>query len=206
MKANMFPRPEIAPLLKDFVLVDLYTDGTDAASEENAKMEEERYKTVSLPFYVILDADEHVIATFPGSTRDVQQFANFLKTRSPVAYARGSETRYRTATGMRRGLADGNETSAPQSSIAATKAGPNEGVGCGPGGPPHELSQAAKIFRSSSTYAQELPTKWRRRFRLRTDFLTASKGVGAFSRYGWILRETIPPSVSPVPSRQPFAI
>ena len=79
MKANMFPRPEIAPLLKDFVLVDLYTDGNDTASEENAKMEEERYKTVSLPFYVILDPDEHVIATFPGSTRDVQQFASFLK-------------------------------------------------------------------------------------------------------------------------------
>jgi len=79
MKANMFPRAEIAPLLKDFVLVDLYTDGTDAASEENAKMEEERFKTVSLPFYVILDPDEHVIATFGGSTRDVQQFAGFLK-------------------------------------------------------------------------------------------------------------------------------
>jgi thiol:disulfide interchange protein DsbD len=82
MKANMFPRPEIAPLMKDFVLVDLYTDGTDTASEENAKMEEERYKTVSLPFYVILDPDERVIATFPGSTRDVQQFAGFLKSRS----------------------------------------------------------------------------------------------------------------------------
>ena len=30
MKANMFPRPEITGLLKNFVLVDLYTDGTDA--------------------------------------------------------------------------------------------------------------------------------------------------------------------------------
>jgi thiol:disulfide interchange protein DsbD len=83
MKANMFPRPEIAPLLKDFVLVDLYTDGTDQASEENAKMEEERFKTVSLPYYVILDpTDEHVIATFGGSTRDVQAFAGFLKSGS----------------------------------------------------------------------------------------------------------------------------
>ena len=71
------------PLLKDFVLVELYTDGTDAASEENAKMEEEQFKTVAIPFYAILDPDEHVIATFPGSTRDVQQFANFLKTRAP---------------------------------------------------------------------------------------------------------------------------
>ena len=82
MKANMFPRPEIAPLMREFILVDLYTDGTDSASEENAKMEEERYKTVSLPFYVILDADEHVIATFGGSTRDTQQFAGFLKSGS----------------------------------------------------------------------------------------------------------------------------
>jgi thiol:disulfide interchange protein DsbD len=82
MKANMFPRPEIAPLMKDFVLVDLFTDGTDAASEDNAKMEEERYKTVSLPYYVILDPDEHVIATFGGSTRDTGQFANFLKSGS----------------------------------------------------------------------------------------------------------------------------
>ena len=79
MKANMFPRPEIAPLLKDFVLVDLYTDGTDAASEENAKMEEQRYNTVSIPFYVILDPDEKVIATFPEATRDTQKFAAFLK-------------------------------------------------------------------------------------------------------------------------------
>jgi len=84
MKANMFPRPEIAPLMKDFVLVDLFTDGTDAASEDNAKMEEERYKTVSLPYYVILDPDEHVIATFGGSTRDTGQFANFLKSGSQI--------------------------------------------------------------------------------------------------------------------------
>jgi len=81
MKANMFPRPEIAPLLKDFVLVDLYTDGEDAVSEGNAKMEEDRYKTVSLPFYAIVDPDEHVIATFAGSTRNVQEFADFLKKR-----------------------------------------------------------------------------------------------------------------------------
>lgn len=29
MKANMFPRPEIQAALKDLVIVDLYTDGTD---------------------------------------------------------------------------------------------------------------------------------------------------------------------------------
>ena len=87
MKANMFPRPEIAPLLSGFVLVDLYTDGTDAVSEQNAKMEEDRYKTVSLPYYVILDPDEHVIAQFGGSTRNVQEFANFLKSGSNTKIA-----------------------------------------------------------------------------------------------------------------------
>src|SRR5579871_208733 len=79
MKANMFPRPEIEPLLKDFVLVDLYTDGTDAASELNARMEEQRYQTVTLPYYVILDPDERVIAKFDGLTRNVAEFAAFLK-------------------------------------------------------------------------------------------------------------------------------
>ena len=88
MKANMFPRPEISGLLKDFVLVDLYTDGTDAASEENQRLEEKRFGTVAIPFYAILDPDEHVIATFPGLTRSAPEFASFLKTRSTLAAVR----------------------------------------------------------------------------------------------------------------------
>ena len=79
MKANMFPRPEIAGQLKDFVLVDLYTDGTDSVSEENQKLEEKRFGTVAIPYYAILDPYEKVIATFPGLTRNAQEFASFLK-------------------------------------------------------------------------------------------------------------------------------
>jgi thiol:disulfide interchange protein len=79
MKANMFPRPEIAALLKDFVLVDLYTDGTDSVSEQNQQLEEKRFGTVAIPFYAILDPDEKVIATFPSLTRNAQEFAGFLK-------------------------------------------------------------------------------------------------------------------------------
>ncbi|HTR34581.1 MAG TPA: cytochrome c biogenesis protein CcdA [Bryobacteraceae bacterium] len=81
MKANMFPRPEISGLLKDFVLVDLYTDGTDAVSEQNQQLEESKFATVAIPYYAILDPDEHVIATFPGLTRNVAEFSGFLKTR-----------------------------------------------------------------------------------------------------------------------------
>ena len=82
MKANMFPRPEIAGLLNDFVLVDLYTDGTDAESEQNQQLEEKRFHTVAEPFYAIVDPDERTIATFPGLTRNAAEFVTFLKSRA----------------------------------------------------------------------------------------------------------------------------
>jgi len=81
MKANMFPRPEINELLKDFVLVDLYTDGTDAPSEQNQQLEEKRFGTVAIPFYAIVDPDERTVATFPGLTRNASLFVTFLKQR-----------------------------------------------------------------------------------------------------------------------------
>jgi len=81
MKANMFPRPEIADIAKDLVLVELYTDGSDAASEENAKLEDTKFSSVSTPLFVLLDGNEKVLAT-SGYTRDTQEFLAFLKTRS----------------------------------------------------------------------------------------------------------------------------
>jgi hypothetical protein len=82
MKANMFTRPEIQSALQDFVVVDLYTDGTDAESEKNQKLEDQKFSTVSIPFYAILDADQNTIATFPQLTRNPQEFLSFLKTRA----------------------------------------------------------------------------------------------------------------------------
>jgi len=81
MRANMFPRPEIRPLLDDFVPLELYTDGTDAASAANQDMESHRFNTVAIPYYVIVDGSDRVIAQFPGLTRDPGEFAAFLKTR-----------------------------------------------------------------------------------------------------------------------------
>jgi len=86
MKANMFPRPEIAAAVKDLVLVELYTDGTDAASEENQKMEDQMFGTVAMPFYAIMDADGKVVATFPqGLTTNTGEFLAFLKSRPGAA-------------------------------------------------------------------------------------------------------------------------
>ena len=79
MKANMFPRPEIAAELGRFVLVELYADGTDAMSEANQKLELEKFQTIAEPFYAILDPDEKVVATFgKGLTKDPAEFLAFL--------------------------------------------------------------------------------------------------------------------------------
>jgi thiol:disulfide interchange protein DsbD len=88
MKANMFTRPEIEMALKDFVIVDLYTDGTDADSEKNQKLEDQRFGTASIPFYAILDANQNVVATFPQLTRNPQEFLGFLQTKPKTLTAR----------------------------------------------------------------------------------------------------------------------
>jgi thiol:disulfide interchange protein DsbD len=82
MKANMFPRPEISAELDKFILLDLYTDGTDAVSEQNEALENKKFSTVAIPFYAILDPEERVIATYPGLTRNAPEFLAFLKTRN----------------------------------------------------------------------------------------------------------------------------
>ncbi len=78
MKANMFTRPAIAAALANFVLVELYTDGADEASSRNQQLQEEKFATVAIPYYAILDPDENVLATFPGLTRDPEEFLAFL--------------------------------------------------------------------------------------------------------------------------------
>jgi thiol:disulfide interchange protein DsbD len=79
MKANMFSRPEIAAALGGFVLLELYTDGTDAASEANGALELSRFQTTAIPFYAILDANEQVVATSAGVTRNPATYLAFLR-------------------------------------------------------------------------------------------------------------------------------
>ncbi len=82
MKANMFPRPEILAAAKNLVLVELYTDGTDAESEENQKLQDDKFSTVAIPYYALMDADGKVVASFSkGLTKDTQEFLSFLTTK-----------------------------------------------------------------------------------------------------------------------------
>jgi thiol:disulfide interchange protein len=85
MKANMFTRPEIAAALTNLIIVDLYTDGTDAESDKNQKLEDQKFNTASIPFYAIVDPDQNVIATFPQLTRNPHEFLAFLESK-PAAH------------------------------------------------------------------------------------------------------------------------
>ncbi|MBV9674983.1 MAG: hypothetical protein JO185_01510 [Acidobacteriaceae bacterium] len=83
----MFTRPEIESVVKSLVVVDLYTDGTDAESEKNQKLEDQKFGTASIPFYALMDANGNVIATFPQLTRDPKEFLSFLQTKPAAKMA-----------------------------------------------------------------------------------------------------------------------
>ncbi|MGB7208254.1 MAG: cytochrome c biogenesis protein CcdA [Pyrinomonadaceae bacterium] len=79
MEANVFVKPEVEAELKKFVLASLYTDGEGAIYEKQQKMEQDTFGTVALPFYAVVAANGKTIATFPGLTRNVAEFVDFLK-------------------------------------------------------------------------------------------------------------------------------
>jgi thiol:disulfide interchange protein len=79
MEANMFPLPRVSELMNQFVRVRLYTDGGEPVHEANQRFEQERFKTIALPFYALMTPDDEVIATFPGLTRNSNEFVEFLQ-------------------------------------------------------------------------------------------------------------------------------
>jgi thiol:disulfide interchange protein DsbD len=80
MEANVFSKPEVDSLLGQFVLVKLYTDGDGAVYEQNQKFEETRFGTIALPMYAVMSAQDQTVAVFSkGMTRNIAEFATFLK-------------------------------------------------------------------------------------------------------------------------------
>lgn len=77
MEMNMFTRPRISALLNTMVKVKLYTDSRKESELANRQMQQDRYGSIDLPLYVILDSDEKMIAT-KAFTRDEQEFVDFL--------------------------------------------------------------------------------------------------------------------------------
>jgi thiol:disulfide interchange protein len=79
MKANLFTQPEVTAQMKDFVLVDLYTDGSDEASIKNQELQSKNYGTVAIPFYAIVGPEGNTVTTFSGLTRNATEWLDFLK-------------------------------------------------------------------------------------------------------------------------------
>ncbi|MBX3290436.1 MAG: thioredoxin family protein [Acidobacteria bacterium] len=79
MEANIFPKQAVQAEFAKMVLVSLYTDGIGDIYEKNYRLEEEKFGTVALPLYAIVEPDGKIIATFAGITRDENEFVNFLK-------------------------------------------------------------------------------------------------------------------------------
>ena len=77
MEANTFTKTEVKNRFGEMILVQLYTDG-GPNHRENQQYEIDRFGTAALPFYVILSPNDDIITTFPGMTRSLDDFLDFL--------------------------------------------------------------------------------------------------------------------------------
>jgi len=77
MEANTFTKTEVKHRFGEMILVQLYTDG-GPNHRENQQYEIDRFGTAALPFYVILSPNDDIITTFPGMTRSLDDFLDFL--------------------------------------------------------------------------------------------------------------------------------
>ena len=78
MEANMFARADVSAALSRFVLSRLYTDGDGPIFDSQQKFQEDRFGTVALPLYAIVDSQGRTVRTFSGLTRKPAEFIAFL--------------------------------------------------------------------------------------------------------------------------------
>ena len=79
MEANVFTHSGVAAELRQFVLSRLYTDGEGPLYEQQQAFQEEKFGTVALPLYAVVDPAGRVRGTFSGLTRDPAKFLAFLE-------------------------------------------------------------------------------------------------------------------------------
>lgn len=78
MEKKVFAKPAVLEALRDrFVLVQLYTDG-GPDGDKNQRLQVERFRTLAMPYYVILAPDNAVLATHAGILPSVSGFLDFL--------------------------------------------------------------------------------------------------------------------------------
>ena len=79
METNIFSINSVEELMSEYVLVSLYTDAGEGYLEKR-EYQINRFETAALPYYVILNNNDKVLSEFPGLTRNVEEFKDFLKT------------------------------------------------------------------------------------------------------------------------------
>ncbi len=79
MEATVFSRQDVKQMFQKFVLARLYTDNGTPLNDTNRDLEESRFNTIALPFYVIISPDDKLLATFPGFDSNAEHFKNFLE-------------------------------------------------------------------------------------------------------------------------------
>lgn len=78
MEKTMFVRKDVDELFDQMVLTRLWTD-FGALQETHQALQQKLVGSVALPFYVIVDPEENVLATFGGLERNPEIFKMFLK-------------------------------------------------------------------------------------------------------------------------------
>ena len=78
VEANLFKRDDIRALMNQYVLVRLYTDRRVESNKRNRQMQIDRFKTIDLPFYVLMTPDDKPISE-TLFTRDAELFKSFLR-------------------------------------------------------------------------------------------------------------------------------
>lgn len=78
MEKTMFVREDVDELFDQMILSRLWTD-FGKAQENNQELQQKLVGSVALPFYVIIDPEENVLATFGGLERNPEIFKLFLK-------------------------------------------------------------------------------------------------------------------------------
>jgi thiol:disulfide interchange protein len=85
MEKRVFAKSAVLETLRNrFVLVQLYTDG-GPDGDKNQRLQVERFRTLALPFYVILAPDNAVLATHTGVLPSIPGFLDFLARGERVA-------------------------------------------------------------------------------------------------------------------------
>ena len=78
MEKTMFVREDVDELFDEMILARLWTDFGESR-EMNQELQQKFVGSVALPFYVIIDPEENVLATFGGLERNPEIFKMFLK-------------------------------------------------------------------------------------------------------------------------------